>query len=96
MDGVSRGRRGAFSGRFFRGYIVIGGGGDVMSSILESHFIRLMEGLDRSPLAPVRVCVQGWVCVLPLMAASKAKVVMKTQIILVFRPITANGRQRVS
>lgn len=66
-----------------------------MSSILESHFIRLMEGLDRSPLAPVRVCVRGWVCVLPLMAASKAKVVMKTQIILVFRPIAACGRERV-
>lgn len=38
---------GAFSGRFFRGDIVIGGGGDVTSSIFESHFIRLMEGLDR-------------------------------------------------
>lgn len=58
--GQAGGRRGAFSGRFFRGYIVIGGGGDVMSSILESHFIRLMEGLDRSPLAPVRVCVCVW------------------------------------
>lgn len=79
---------GAFSGRFFRGYIVIGGGGDVMSSILESHFIRLMEGLDRSLLAPVRGCVRVCVCVcvsvLPSMAASKAKVVM-TKVILVFR-----------
>ena len=45
MDGEP-GRGGAFSGRCFRGDIVIGGGSDVMSSILGSHFIRLMEGLD--------------------------------------------------
>lgn len=60
MGGVRWG--GAFSGRFFRGDIVIGGGGDVMSSILESHFIRLMEGLDRSPFVPVRECVCVCVC----------------------------------
>lgn len=65
---------------------MIGGGGDVMSSILESHFIRLMEGLDRLPFVPVRECVcvrvcARNVCVLPLMAASKAKVVIKTKVI---------------
>lgn len=75
----------AFSGRFFRGDIVIGGGGDVMSSILGSHFIRLMEGLDHSLFVPVRGCV--CVFVLPLMAASKAKVVMKAKVILLARHI---------
>lgn len=88
MDGGSLWRDGAFSGRFFRGDIVIGGGSDVMSSILGSHFIRLMEGLDRSPFVPVLVCVCARVCfVLPLMAASKAKVVMKTKVILLARHI---------
>lgn len=58
---------------------MIGGGGDVMPSILGSHFIRLMEGMDHSPFVPVREYVS--VCVLPLMAASKAKVVMKTKAI---------------
>lgn len=58
VGGVRYQRRGgAFSGRFFRGDIVIGGGGDVMSSISGSHFIRLMEGLDRSLFVPVRECV---------------------------------------
>lgn len=42
---------------FFKSDIVIGGGGDVMSSIFASHFIRLMEGLDRSPFVPVCECV---------------------------------------
>lgn len=58
---------------------MIGGGGDVMPSILESHFIRLMEGMDHSQFVPVREYAS--VCVLPLMAASKAKVVMKTKAI---------------
>lgn len=53
-------RDGAFSGRFFRGDIVIGGGGDVMSSILGSYFIRLMEGLDHKCIC---VCVLVRVCV---------------------------------
>lgn len=35
---------------------MIGGAGDVMSSILRSHFIRLMEGLEHSPFIPGRVC----------------------------------------
>lgn len=80
-------RGGAFSGRFFRGDIVIGGRGDVMSSISGSHFIRLMEGLDRSLFVPVRECVCVCVFVLPLMAASKAKVVMKAKVILLARHI---------
>ncbi len=54
---------GLLVGRFFRGDIVIGSGGDVMSSILGSHFIRLMEGLDRSPFVPVHECVCVCVCV---------------------------------